>query len=67
MNEMKVFKMAMAKADITPELGCLLYGYPRERHAERILDRLEVGVIALNNGEETLLMISNDIDRRAHV
>lgn len=58
---MKEFKMGMAKADITPELGCLLYGYPRERRAERILDRLEVGVIALNNGEETLLMISNDI------
>ena len=53
--------MGMAKADITPKLGCLLYGYPSVRHADRVADRLEVGVIALNNGAETLLMISNDI------
>ncbi len=58
---MKEFKMSMAKEDITPELGCLLYGYAEERHAERVLDPLEVGVVALNQGDETVLLISTEL------
>ncbi len=58
---MKEFQMGMAKEDVTPELGCLLYGYPRERHAERVLDPLEVGVVALKQGEETVLLISAEL------
>ncbi len=54
-------KVGMAKADITPELGCLLYGYPRERRATRVMDSLNVGVVAIAQGEETVLLISADI------
>ena len=39
--------VAMKKANITPEVGCLLYGYPSIRHAEKILDSLMVGVLAI--------------------
>ncbi|MBQ5777591.1 MAG: neutral/alkaline non-lysosomal ceramidase N-terminal domain-containing protein, partial [Oscillospiraceae bacterium] len=55
------FFVGVAKEDITPELGCLLYGYPFERRAERILDSLMVGVVAIRQGEETLLLISADL------
>lgn len=55
------FKVGMAKADITPELGCLLYGYAEERHAERVMDRLEVGVVAIEQNGEKVLFISAEI------
>lgn len=58
---MKEFKAAMAKADVTPEVGCLLYGYAGERRAKRIMDRLEVGVTALNQNNETVLLISAEV------
>ena len=55
------FLVGIAKENITPELGCLLYGYPFERRAERVLDALTVGVVAIRQGEEMLLMISTDL------
>ena len=62
MNEQNSnFKVGMAKADITPELGCLLYGYAEERHAERVMDRLEVGVVAIEQNGETVLLVSAEI------
>ncbi len=56
-----MFKMGMAKEDVTPELNCLLYGYPRERRAQRVMDPLSVGAVVVTNGEETLLFFGVDI------
>ncbi len=58
---MKELKVGMAKADITPEIGCLLYGYVDVRHAERVLDPLEVKALAISQNEETVLMFSAEI------
>lgn len=57
----KDFKVGMAKADVTPELGCLLYGYGRERRAQRVMDRLEVGVVALEQNDQTILLVSAEV------
>ena len=53
--------VAMSKANITPELGCLLYGYPSVRHAEKVLDSLMVGVLAIKQNDETVLLIGSDL------
>ncbi len=58
---MKELKVGMAKADITPEIGCLLYGYVDVRHAERVLDPLEMKALAISQNEETVLMFSAEI------
>lgn len=53
--------MGMAKADITPKLGCLLFGYPWTRRAEKVLDPLSVSAVALQQDEETVLMLSAEV------
>lgn len=58
---MSTFKFGIHKEDITPELGCLLYGYPRERHAERILDNLSVGAAAICDGKTTVLLMNTEL------
>jgi len=58
---MNKFMMGMSKEDITPDLGCLLYGYPRERHADKILDPLSVGAVAIKSGDESVLLFGVDI------
>ncbi len=60
-EESIVFKVGMAKVDVTPSLGCLLYGYPRERHADKVMDKLYVSVAAFEQGEKTILLISADV------
>ncbi len=58
---MKELKVGMAKADITPELGCRLYGYVDIRHARRVLDPLSINVIALEQNGEKVLLFSAEI------
>ena len=58
---MKDFCVGAAKNEITPALGCLLYGYPVERHAERVLDKLSIGAIAIRQNAKILLLISAEI------
>ncbi len=58
---MKNLSVGMAKVDITPNLGCLLYGYPAERPSKRILDNLYVGAVAIRQSDETILIMSADI------
>lgn len=60
-HKTKEFKMGMAKADITPKLDCLLYGYPWTRRAEKVLDPLSVSAVALQQDEETVLMLSAEV------
>lgn len=58
---MKELKVGMAKADITPALGCLLYGYVDIRYARRVLDPLSINVIALEQSGEKVLLFSAEI------
>lgn len=58
---MRDFQVGMAKADITPELGCLLYGYPSIRHSAKVLDRLSVGVVCIKQDEKELMIISSEV------
>lgn len=39
-------------------MQCLLYGYAEEHRAQRVVDRLEVGVVAVSQNEETVLFVS---------
>lgn len=57
------FFVGMAKEDITPELGCPLYGYPASiiRNAEKIYDPLTVGVAAIKQNEKSILLISAEL------
>lgn len=57
------FYVGAAKEDITPALGCPLYGYPASiiRNAEKIYDALMVGVIAIKQNESSLLLISAEL------
>lgn len=61
MKKERTFMVGMAKEDITPKLGCLLYGYPYERRAERVMDTLKVGVAAIRQERETILFISAEL------
>ena len=56
-----MFKFGIAKADITPELGSLLYGYPSERHAERIMDKLTVGAAYLADDNTSVLLMNTEL------
>lgn len=58
---MKEFLVGMSKQDITPPLGCLLYGYPSIRHGQAVLDPLSVGVTAIKQEEKTLLLIGAEL------
>ena len=58
---MKKFEVGMFKADITPKLNSLLYGYPSIRHGVRVLDNLTVGAVAIRQEGETILILSTDV------
>ncbi len=55
--------VGFAKEDITPELGCPLYGYPTSivRNAEKVYDTLTVGVAAIKQNDKSLLLISAEL------
>lgn len=60
-NKTKQLLVGVAKENITPVLGTELYGYPLPlRCAERVMDPLMVGAVALRQGEETILLICAD-------
>ncbi|MBR6728757.1 MAG: hypothetical protein IKL80_01230 [Clostridia bacterium] len=55
---MYYFKAGVARADITPELGTPLVGYPLPRAAENILDPLNVTALALTDGNARSIILS---------
>ena len=58
---MKELLVGTAKCDITPKLGCLLYGYPSIRPSERVMDKLYLDAVAIRQDSETIIMIAADI------
>ena len=58
---MSTFKAGMAKTDITPAIGALLYGYPSERISNNVLDPISVNAVAVCQNDETVVFISAEI------
>ncbi len=58
---MAKFSVGFGKVDITPPLDTLLYGYPRERRAQKVLDSLWLRAMAISNGNDTVLFLSGDL------
>ena len=55
-----MLKAGFAKIDVTPPLGSTMAGYFLERHAEDILDPIQLVALAANDGENTVLLITAD-------
>ncbi|MBQ2866260.1 MAG: hypothetical protein IJE90_07090 [Clostridia bacterium] len=55
-----MFKAGFARLDVTPPLGSDLAGYFSVRLAEGILDPIYLNAVAMNNGEDTLIIITSD-------
>ena len=53
-------KCGAGRADITPALGTLLYGYPRKRPAETVGDNLYATAVMLTSDNGCALMITCD-------
>ncbi len=59
MNKLKV---GFKRVNITPMLGIALSGYFVPRHADGVLDDLELNVLALGVDEKRILLISVDLE-----
>ena len=57
---MNRLQAGFSRLDITPMLGIGMCGYFQERHAQGVLDPLEVNALALACGDQKLLLISLD-------
>ncbi len=55
------FKASAYKADITPPIGTLLYGYNPHQESYSIHDRLSVTVLAISQNEKTVLLYTVEI------
>ena len=58
---MKQFVAGTAYDIITPPLGTLLYGYPKERPADRVLDDLRVNVAVFGYEKPSACLINLDL------
>ena len=56
-----IFKAGAARADTTPEIGTLLYGYNPHQVSTSIHDNLSVTALALRQGELAALLITAEI------
>ncbi len=57
---MNTLQAGYSKVNINPMLGCPINGYFKVRHAEKILDDLEIVAVALACGETKTLLMSVD-------
>ena len=55
-----MLKVGFSKLDVTPPLGVDLGGYYQTRFAKGILDPIYLHALAINNGENTVLLITLD-------
>lgn len=58
---MNRLQAGFARADITPMRGIPVVGYFIDRNASGVLDNLEVNVVSLRCGEDTVLLLSLDL------
>ena len=56
-----MFQAGFARVDVTPPLGNPLAGYFRERLSDGVLDPIELNALAVNDGENTVLVITGDL------
>ena len=57
---MNTLKAGFSRVDVTPMLGIGMAGYFVPRHAEGVLDELQINALALSCGEEKAVLISID-------
>ena len=55
------FQVGFCKKDITPPLGTLLMGYPRDRVSNKVLDNLYANAIAMKQGDTVAILIGLDL------
>ena len=58
---MATFKAGFGRVNITPPLGVGLMGYFHERISDGVLDELEANCLAVNDGENTAIILSCDL------
>ncbi|MBQ4613282.1 MAG: hypothetical protein IJB26_07050 [Clostridia bacterium] len=58
---MTTFKAGFGRVNITPPLGSKMSGYTQTRVSEGILDELEANCLAVNDGENTAILLSCDL------
>ncbi|MCC6579399.1 MAG: neutral/alkaline non-lysosomal ceramidase N-terminal domain-containing protein [Phycisphaeraceae bacterium] len=64
MNKQSILRAGVGRADITPALGTALMGYPdplMQRTATSVRDPLHATALALQQGDETAIILSLDI------
>lgn len=61
MNANGTFQAGAARADITPEIGTLLYGYNPHQVSTSIHDNLTITALALRQGELSALLITTEV------
>ena len=61
MSTVTMFKCGAGKADATPPIGAILYGYAPGRPAESVGDRLATTAIKVVSDEESALLITCDV------
>lgn len=57
---MNTLKAGFSRVDITPPLGIYINGYYIDRHAEKILDPLQINCLALSCGDTKLALVAVD-------
>ena len=55
-------KAGFARVDITPPLGSFMPGYYQDRRAKKVLDPLEINMVAFSDGERTALVAQVDTE-----
>ena len=55
-------KAGFARVDITPPLGSFMPGYYQDRRAKKVLDPLEINMVAFSDGEQTALVAQVDTE-----
>ncbi len=55
-----MLQAGFARLDVTPPLGSFVAGHFRDRFAKEVLDPITLNALAVNDGKETVLIISAD-------
>ena len=58
---MSQLQAGFSRVNITPPMGIRMRGYLITRHADGVLDELEINTIALRHGEKSVLLMSMDL------